>query len=100
MVEKYASEEPAVLSGDFVVTGVVGQRVALRTRESLRDPEADPTMPGNTGALIVVDYPEGVAPPKKDSSVVRDSARGFPIRDVIRDRNGQILIVTAERERR
>ena len=100
LVEKYASEEPAVLSGDFIVTGVAGQRVALRTRESLRDPEADPTKPGNTAALIVVDYPEGVAPPKKDSSVVRDSARGFPIRDIIRSRNGQIMIVTAERERR
>ena len=100
LVENYAGEEPAVLSGDFVVTGVAGQRVALRTRESLRDPDADPTKPGSTAALIVVDYPEGVAPPKKDSSVVRDSARGFPIRDVIRDRNGQIMIVTAERERR
>ena len=100
LVEKYATEEPAVLSGDFVVTGVAGQRVALRTRESLRDPDADPTKPGNAAALIVVDYPEGVAPPQKDSSVVRDSARGFPIRDVIRGRNGQIMIVTAERERR
>ena len=99
LVEKYGSEEPAILSGDFVVTGVLGRRVALRTRDSLRDPEADPTKPGNTAALIVVDYPEGVVPPAKDSSLTRDSARGFLIRDVIRGRNGQITIVAAERGR-
>ena len=61
---------------------------------------ADPAKPGGTAALIVVGYPEGVDPPKKDSSLTRDSARGFLIRDVIRGRNGQIMIVTAEREQR
>ena len=99
LVEKYASEDPAILSGDFVVTGVRGQRVALRTRDSLRDPEADPTKPGNSAALIVVDYPEGIKPPAKDSGLTRDSARGFVIRDVIRGPNGQITIVATERGR-
>jgi hypothetical protein len=97
LVDKYSGSEPAVLSGDFVVTGVLGRRVALRTRDSLRDPGADPTLPGNGAALIVVDFPEGVVPPEKDAIFSRDAARGFVIRDVIRGRNGQITIVAVER---
>jgi len=96
LVEKYKSEEPAILRGDFVVTGVLGHRVALRTRDSLRDPDADPTKPGNSAALIVVDF-EGTAPPAKDSTLTRVSAGGFLVRDVIRGRNGQITIVAVER---
>jgi hypothetical protein len=96
-VDKFSGSEPAVLSGDFVVTGVLGRRVALRTRDSLRDPAADPTLPGNNAALIVVDFPDGVTPPEKNATIARDAARGFLIRDVIRGRNGQITIVTAER---
>ncbi|MEQ1852762.1 MAG: hypothetical protein ABMA01_14380 [Chthoniobacteraceae bacterium] len=83
--------------GDFIVTGVLGRRVALRTRDSLRNPDADPTKPGNSAALVVVDFPEGVAPPAKDSALTRDSAKGFLIRDVIRGANGQITIIAAER---
>lgn len=97
LVGKYGDEESALLSGDFVVTGVLGRRVALRTRESLRDPDADPTKPGNSAALIVVDFPEGTVPPAKDTTFTRDSAHGFFVRDVIRGRNGQITIVAAER---
>lgn len=96
LVETFAAAEPAVLSGDFVVTGIRGQRVALRTRESLRDPNADPTKPGTSAALIVVDYPEGVAPPPKDTILSRDATRGFAIRDVIRGKGEQITIVAAE----
>ena len=97
LVDNFAGGEPAVLSGDFVVTGVLGRRVGLRTRDSLRDPGADPTLPGSSAALIVVDFPEGVTPPEKDDMLARDAARGFLIRDVIRGRNGHITIVTAER---
>jgi len=97
LVDRYAAGEPAMLGGDFVVTGVLGRRVALRTRESLRDPGADPTCPGTSAALIVVEYPAGAAIPEKDATFNRDGARGFLIRDVIRGRNGQITIVTNER---
>lgn len=97
LVERYAAGEPALLSGDFVVTGVLGRRVALRTRESLRDAGADPTIPGNSAALIVVEYPEGAAIPEKDATFTREGGRGFVIRDVIRGRNGQITIVASER---
>jgi hypothetical protein len=97
LVDRFAGGEPAVLSGDFVVTGILGRRVALRTREALRDPSADPSQPGNNAALIVVDFPETVTPPLKDSTLTRDAAHGFVIRDVIRGRNGQITIVAAER---
>lgn len=97
LVDRFAAGEPAMLSGDFVVTGVLGRRVALRTLESLRDPGADPTSPGNSAALIVVEYPAGVAIPEKDATFTRDGEGSFVIRDVIRGRNGQITIVANER---
>lgn len=96
LVGKFSGTGPAVLSGDFVVTGVLGTRVALRTRESLRAPDADPARPGSHGALIVVEYPQGVTVPEKDATFSRDAKRGFVIHDVIRGRNGQITIVASE----
>ena len=99
MVDQFTSSQPTVLMGEFVVTGVLGQRVALRTRESLRDASADPTKPGTSAALIVVDFPPGVKPPEKDAAFSRDGERGFQVRDVIRGRNGQITIVAAEPRR-
>jgi hypothetical protein len=99
LVDQFTPAQPVVLTGDFVVTGVLGQRVALRTRESLRDANADPTQPGTSAALIVVDFPPGVTPPAKDAAFSRDGERGFHVRDVIRGRNGQITIVAAERGR-
>ena len=96
LVDHFPADEPAVLSGEFVVTGVLGTRVALRTRESLRDPAADPSRPGSNAALIVVEYPQGVVVPGKDAVFTRDAERGFVIRDVIRGRNGQITIVASE----
>lgn len=97
LVDRYAAAEPARLGGDFVVTGVLGRRVALRTRESLRDPDADPTRPGSSAALIVVEFPPGAAIPEKDATFTRDGERSFILRDVIRGRNGQITIVANER---
>ena len=96
LVGKFSGTGPAVLSGDFIVTGVLGTRVALRTRESLRAPDADPARPGSHGALIVVEYPQGVTVPEKDATFSRDAKRGFVIHDVIRGRNGQITIVASE----
>lgn len=95
MVENFSPGENMLLSGDFVVTGVLGQRVALRTTESLRDAGADPTQPGTSAALIVVDFPAGTTPPAKDEILSRDTVRPFAVRDVIRGRNGQITIVAA-----
>jgi hypothetical protein len=96
LVDQFSAAESTVLTGDFVVTGVLGQRVALRTRESLRDANADPTQPGTSAAFIVVDFPPGVPPPAKDSAFSRDGERGFLVRDVIRGPNGQITIVASE----
>ncbi len=96
LVGHFPRDERVVLSGDFVVTGVLGTRVALRTAESLRDPEADPTRAGSNAALIVVEFPSGVAVPEKDATFTRDAERGFRVRDVIRGKNGQITIVANE----
>ena len=93
LVDHFPANERAVLSGDFVVTGVLGTRVALRTRESLRDPNADPGRTGGNAALIVVEYPAGATVPEKDATFTRDAERGFVIRDVIRGRNGHITII-------
>lgn len=97
LVDRFKPDQPALLGGDFVVTGVLGRRVALRASESLRDPNADPARPGSSAALIVVEYPAGVPIPEKDSTLTRDAEQGFLIRDVIRGRNGQITIVVNER---
>ena len=97
LVDRFAAGGPAVLGGDFVVTGVLGTRVALRTRESLRDPNADPARAGSNAALIVVDFPAGTAIPEKGATFSRNAERGFVIRDVVRGRNGQITIVADER---
>ncbi len=97
LVDRFAPSEPLLLGGDFVVTGVLGRRVALRTRESLRDPNADPARPGGNAALIVVEFPAGAAIPEKDATITRAAGQGFVIRDVIRGRNGQITIVVNER---
>ena len=96
LVDHFPADEQAVLSGDFVVTGVLGTRVALRTRESLRDPDADPSRAGSNAALIVVEYPQGVTVPEKDATLTRHASSGFVIRSVIRGRNGQITILVNE----
>jgi hypothetical protein len=95
-VEHFDTAQPTILTGEFVVTGVLGQRVALRSRDSLRDAKADPTQPGSSAALIVVDFPPGIKAPAKDAVITRDGEKGFRVRDVIRGRNGQITIVAAE----
>jgi hypothetical protein len=99
MVEQFKGATPTVLTGEFVVTGVLGQRVALRTRESLRDSKADPTLPGTNAALIVVDFPPGTSPPAKDTTLTRTPDQAFLIRDVIRQKNGQITIVAMDQSR-
>jgi hypothetical protein len=93
LVGVYKAEQPAYLRGDFVVTGVLGQRAALRTRDSLRNPNADPNQPGSDAALIVIDYPAGATPPAKDTMFSRGSNEAFAIRDIIRGRTGQITII-------
>lgn len=99
MVEDFDPNGRALLAGEFIVTGVLGQRAALRTRDSLRDAKADPTQPGTGAALIVVDYPTGTPPPTQDSTLTRTGETLFEIRNVVRRRDGQIVIVVTERSR-
>jgi hypothetical protein len=97
MVDGFDPTSGVVLEGEFVVTGVLGQRVALRSRDALRDPDADPAKPGTSGAMIVVDFPKGVLPPAKDSSFSRDAAHGFLIKSVRRGQNGHITVLAEDR---
>ena len=96
MVDRFDPSAEALLGGDFVVTGVLGQRVALRAREALRDRDADPTVAGSTGAMIVVDFPKGVVPPAKDEVFSRGGGDGFVIKSVRRSGSGQITIFAEE----
>ena len=92
LVDSFDPTSESMLGGEFVVTGVLEQRVALRARESLRDPDADPTKAGSTGAMIIVDFPKGVIPPAKDTTFSREGSRGFLIKSVRRSGTGQITI--------
>ena len=92
LVDRFDPSAEPLLGGDFVVTGVLGQRVALRAREALRDPDADPTVAGTTGAMIVVDFPKGVVPPAKDEVFSRGGKDAFVIKSVGRSGSGQITI--------
>ena len=96
MVDAFDASHEAVLGGEFVVTGVLGQRVAMRAREALRDPDADPAKAGSSGAMIVVDFPQGTTPPEKDETISSGDARAFVIKSVRRGGNGQITIFTEE----
>ena len=92
LVDHFDPSTEPLLGGEFVVTGVLGQRVALRAREALRDPDADPTVAGTTGAMIVVDFPKGAEPPAKDEIFSRGGTDGFVIKSVRRAGSGQITI--------
>ena len=97
MVDTFDPASGVVLEGEFVVTGVLGQRIALRSRDALRDPDADPSKPGSSGAMIVVDFPKSVLPPAKDTSFSRDAAHGFLIKSVRRGQNGHITVLAEDR---
>ena len=96
LVENFDPASESLLSGEFVVTGVLEQRVALRARESLRDPDADPTKAGSSGAMIIVDFPKGVLPPAKDTTFSRDGKRSFVIKSIRRSGTGQITILAED----
>ena len=99
LVDHFESPSESFLSGEFVVTGVLGQRVALRAREALRDPDADPTIAGSSGAMIIVDFPKDVTPPVKDATFTRDGKTGFRIKSVRRSGTGQITILAEESQK-
>ncbi len=99
LVDNFESTSESFLSGEFVVTGVLGQRVALRAREALRDPDADPTIAGSNGAMIIVDFPKGVLPPAKDATFTRDGKKGFRIKSIRRLGTGQITILAEESQK-
>lgn len=96
LVENFDPSSESLLAGEFVVTGVLEQRVALRARESLRDADADPTKAGSSGAMIIVDFPKGVVPPAKDTTFSRDENRSFVIKSIRRSGTGQITILAED----
>ncbi len=100
MVDAPENAANMLLTGEFVVTAVIGQRVALRAREALRERDADPTQPGSSGAMIVVEFLPGQTPPAKDSTVIRNPQNGFVIRSVRRAQGGQIMILADEKAAR
>ncbi len=87
-----AAAAQAVLSGDFVVTTVKGQRVEMRTQEVTGvEPSATDAAP-----VIVVDFPPGSKLPGTGTVIRRDARKGFVIRDVTRTTDGRVTIVATE----
>jgi hypothetical protein len=78
---------PLYLHGKFVVTATGGNRAVLRTSS-------------NSGsapkARVIVEYPAGGVPPQQGSAIAREDGRGFEIRGVTHERDGQVNIYVRE----
>ena len=94
MVDRGLSGERVYLRGNFVVTASKGNRVVLRTRNSLG---IENLIKGGSGSIrIIVDYPAGSIPPEERDTFSRDEMRPFQVTDVRRGSDGQINIYARE----
>jgi hypothetical protein len=84
--------EHLYLHGDFVVTASGDNRAVLRAPAALGEPSRD----GAGSARILVEYPPSAAPPPVGSTLSRDAAEGFEVREVRRGQDGQINIYVRE----
>jgi hypothetical protein len=72
------------LQGNFEVTAAGSDRAVLRS----------PRRAGNV--RVIVQYPEGMAPPADGTSVARDERRPFQVLDVRESSGGQINVYVRE----
>lgn len=83
--------ERIYLRGQFLVTAAGENKAVLRPQVV-----ADPGRPAPTPTRVIVEFPMGAVPPTEGSSVTRDDARAFEVRDVRRGADGQINIYVRE----
>jgi hypothetical protein len=79
------------LRGQFLVTAAGDNRAVLRPQAG---PESKRSLIAAT--RVIVEYPNGALPPAEGSSVERDEARPFEIRDVRKGADGQINVYVRE----
>lgn len=79
------------LRGQFLVTAAGDSRAVLRPQAG---PEAKRSLISAT--RVIVEYPSGALPPAEGSSVERDEARPFEIRDIRKGADGQINVYVRE----
>ena len=84
--------ERLYLKGDFVVTASGDNRAVLRAPASAGERSED----GVSSTRIMVEYPPSAAPPAVGSTLSRDEAEGFEVREVRRGQDGQINIFVRE----
>ncbi len=84
--------ERLYLQGNFVVTASGNDRAVLRSRTAM----ANPLGGRDANVRIIVDFPGGITPPPKDSTVNRDATRPFEILDVTTADDGQINVRVRE----
>lgn len=90
MAEKGVAGERMYLQGNFMVTASGKDRAVLRSRQ--------PVVFGGSArnVRIIVDFPEGVAPPPEGASFSRDASRPFQITDISQADDGQINVRVRE----
>jgi hypothetical protein len=83
--------ERIYLRGQFLVTAAGDNRAVLR-------PQGAPESKRSTlsATRVIVEYPSGALPPAEGSSVERDEARPFEIRDIRKGADGQINVYVRE----
>lgn len=84
--------ERLYLQGNFVVTASGSDRAVLRSRTAI----ANPLGGKDANVRIIVDFPGGMTPPRKDAAVARDAMRPFEILDITTEDDGQINVRVRE----
>ena len=84
MAKRGTGGERIYLQGNFEVTAAGSDRAVLRS----------PRRAGNV--RVIVQYPEGMAPPADGTSVARDERRPFQVLDVRESNGGQINVYVRE----
>ncbi len=84
-----ATIPPSVLGGDFLVSGLDGRRAQLRA-------PVEPDWAAGKPPIVLVDFPTGTTLPSPGSGLRRQGPRGFVIKNVGRNTNGQVVIQAIE----
>lgn len=92
LAERGDFRERTYLRGDFVVTASAENRAILRPQGSTGDLRG----PGSREIRVIVEYPDGMVPPKEGEALGRDASRPFEILDVRRGADGQVNISVRE----
>jgi hypothetical protein len=86
--------ERIYLRGQFVVNFSDANKAVLRPRSKLTDKVLH--LGGDSSTRIVVEFPNGYAPPPQGSVVNRDEQRPYEITEVRKQEDGQLNVFVRE----